>query len=87
MLEQLLAYAGSSVLGLFEFGDPVVDAGIKLAKGFFLFEDALVRELCNARTAEVGTNPLVQVAAAGTKGTVGFAKIVTALVQASEFPR
>jgi hypothetical protein len=66
-----LAHASSSVLGVFEFTDPVVDGGIEFGKRFFLFEDGFMGETSDPWGTEEGTDAVVEVAAAGTEGAVG----------------
>lgn len=53
MLEKLLAYAGSTVLGVLQLGYPVVNGSIELGKCLFLFEDGLVAEFSHTRRAEI----------------------------------
>lgn len=80
-----MADSCSSVLGLFEFGYPVIDRGVELGESFFLLEDGLVREASYARGAQVRADSVVEVAAAGAQGAMRFAEVFAAFIEAAEF--
>ena len=61
MLEQFLTDPNASVLGMLEFGGPLVDRGIELGKGFLLLEDGFVAELGSARRAKILADARVEV--------------------------
>jgi hypothetical protein len=61
MLEQLLTDPDASVLGVLEFGGPLVDRGIELRKGFLLLENRFVAELGSARGTKILADARVEV--------------------------
>lgn len=84
VLEQLLANASATILGLLKLVDPVVDGSIQLGKSFFLLEERLLAKLDSAGGAEILADAGVKVAATGSQRVVGAAQVLAALIEISQ---
>jgi len=84
MFQQLLSDSCASIFCNFKLADPVVDALIKFAKGFFLFQQRFMREAGDAWRAKVCADALVEISAAGAEGAVGSAEIFASFVESTE---